>query len=88
MEYKLCKFCENSARDTPLCDVYIPHFDQISVKNSVLGVKFGMEVGGSAKFHRHRCNVSILRGEKPQNQPLSNLNNRRFALRAMMLVKK
>ena len=27
-----------------------------------------------AKFHPHQCNVSPLRGEKPQNQPLSNLN--------------
>jgi len=51
--HKLCKFCENRARDTPLRGVYIPHFDQISVKISVLGsytlivkpmgVKFGTE---------------------------------------------
>jgi len=27
-----------------------------------------------AKFHPHRCNVSPLRDEKPQNRPLSNLN--------------
>jgi len=27
--YKLCKFCENHANDTPLRGVYIPHFDQI-----------------------------------------------------------
>ena len=27
-----------------------------------------------AKCHPHRCNVSPLRGEKPQNLPLSNLN--------------
>jgi len=27
-----------------------------------------------AKFHPHRCNVSPLRGEKPQNRPLSKLN--------------
>ena len=36
--YKLCKFCDNCARDTPLRGVYIPHFDQISLKISVLGV--------------------------------------------------
>ena len=30
--YKLCKFRENHARDTP-------HFDQISVKISVLGLE-------------------------------------------------
>ena len=28
----------------------------------------------NAKFHPHRCSVSPLRGEKPQNRPLSNLN--------------
>jgi len=37
-----------------------------------------MPIGGDlllrAKFNPHRCNVSPLRGEKPQNQPLSNLN--------------
>ena len=36
--FKLCKFCENRARDTPMRGVYIPHFDQISV--SVLGVLY------------------------------------------------
>jgi len=30
--------------------------------------------------------VSPLRGEKPQNRPLSKLNTGRFALRAMLLV--
>jgi len=35
--YKFCKVCENSARDTPLQGGYIPDFDQISVKISVLG---------------------------------------------------
>ena len=40
-----------------------------------------------AKFHPHRCNVSPLRGEKPQNWPLSKLNTGRFALRAMLPVK-
>ena len=38
--YKLCKFCESRARDTPLRGVYIPHFDQMSVKISVLGVLY------------------------------------------------
>jgi len=32
--------------------------------------------------------VSPLRGEKPQNRPLSKLNTGRFALRAMLPVKK
>jgi len=48
-----------------------------------MGVKFGTD----AKFHPHWCNVLPLRGEKRQNWPLSNLNNRRFALRAMLPVK-
>jgi len=43
--------------------------------------------GGHAKFHPHRCNVSPLRGEKPQNRPLSKLNTGRFVLRAMLPVK-
>jgi len=38
--YKLCKIRENRARDTPLQGVYIAHFDQISVKTSVLGVLY------------------------------------------------
>jgi len=37
MRYKLCKFCENRARDTPLRGLYIPHFGQIWVKLSILG---------------------------------------------------
>jgi len=55
MGYKLCKFYENRARDTPLWGVYIPHFGQISVKIKVfgvlhpcrctVGVKFGVEEG-------------------------------------------
>jgi len=73
----------------PLRGVYIPHFDQISVKISVLGVlypysctngvRFGMEEGTfgprlDAKFHPHRCNVLPLQGKEPQNGPLSNVN--------------
>ena len=38
--YKFCKFCKNPARDTPPRGVYIPYFDQISVKISVLGVLY------------------------------------------------
>jgi len=56
-----------------------------------MGVKFGMEEGFGpllhAKFHPYRCNVSPLRGEKPQNQPLSKLNTGRLALRTMLPVK-
>jgi len=39
-----------------------------------------------AKFHTHRCNMSPLWGEKPQNQPLSKRNTGRFVLRAMLPV--
>jgi len=57
-----------------------------------MGVKFGTEEGTfgpllRAKFHPRRCNVSPLRGKNPQNRPLSKLNNRRFALRAMLPIK-
>jgi len=48
-----------------------------------MGVKFGMEEG----TERAACNVSPLRGEKPQNRPLSKLNTGRFALREMLPVK-
>ena len=101
MRYKFCKSCENRARDTPLRGVYIPDFGQIWVKISILGVLHpcrctdGGEIwhGGfspllRAKFHPHRCNVSPLRGEKPQHWPLSKLNTGRFALRAMLPVTK
>ena len=54
-----------------------------------MGVQFGKLEGTEgpphgAKFHPHRCNESPLRGEKPQNRPLSKLNAGRFALRAML----
>jgi len=40
MGYKLCKFDENRARGTPPWGVYIPHFDEVSAKISVLGVLY------------------------------------------------
>jgi len=54
-----------------------------------MGVKFGMEEGTSppSQISPHRCNMSPLRGEKPQNRPLSKLNTGRLALRAMLPVK-
>jgi len=93
MRYKLCTFCENRARDTPLWGVYISHFGQIWVKISILGVLHPYRCTGGgeiwhAKFHLHRCNVLPLRCEKPQNRPLSKLNTGRFALRAMLPVMK
>jgi len=48
---------------------------------ALMGVKYGTEEWTyhygpllHVKFHPHRWNVSPLRGEKPQNQHLSNLN--------------
>jgi len=40
MGFKLCKFWENRSSDTPLWGVYIPHFGQIWVKISILGVLY------------------------------------------------
>ena len=99
MGYKLCIFCENCARHTPLHGVFIPHFNQIWVKTtknfSFWGPtplslhRWGLNLArrrGPAKFHPHRCNVSPMWGEKPQNWPLSNLNTDSIALRAMLSV--
>jgi len=87
--YKCCKFGENRARDTSLRGVYIPHFDQISVKISVLGVLCpyrrtdGGEIwrgGGdllpssTPNFTPSVQRVARAGQKKPQNQPLSNLN--------------
>jgi len=79
-----CKFYENRARGTPLRGVYIPHFDQISLKNQFWGSYTTLTVapmgwnlartrGPSSvpNFTPHWCNLSPLWGEKPQNQPLS-----------------
>jgi len=57
-----------------------------------MGVKFGTEEETfgpllRAKFHFHRCNVSPLRGEKPQNRPLSKLNTGGLRCGAMLPVK-
>jgi len=77
--YKLCIFYENRARNAPLRGVYMRHFDQISVKISVLGsytlivapmgVKFDVEEGTfgpllHAKIYPYWCNVPPLWGEK------------------------
>jgi len=53
-----------------------------------MGVKFGMEEGTfgpliHAKFHP----IGATCHEKPQKRPLSNLNNRRFVLCALLPVK-
>jgi len=53
-------------------------------KGPLLGVEEGTFL--HAKFHPHRCNVSPLRDEKPQNRPLSKLNTGRLALRLMLPV--
>ena len=53
-----------------------------------MGVKFRVEDGPllHAKFHSHRCNVSPLQGENPQNRPLSKLNTGRFALQVSAIA--
>ena len=59
---------------------------------SILGVLHpcrctdGGEIWHVPNFAPHRCNVSPLRGEKPQIRPLSKLNTGRFALCAMLPV--
>jgi len=40
----------NRTRDTPLRGVYIPHFDQISVKKFSFGVLFPNRCTGGVKF--------------------------------------
>jgi len=71
---------------------HISHFDQMSVKFQFLGsytliiAPMGVEFG-TCQNSPHRCNMSPLRGEKPQNRPMSKLNNQRFALRAMLPLK-
>jgi len=92
--YKVCIFSVNRARDTPLRGVYIPHFDQISVKFQFCG-PYTFIVAPLHPRSRPPCQISpssVQRvanaGRKPQNRPLSNLNNRRFALRAMLPVNK
>ena len=93
MRYKLCEFCENRARDTPpagrLCSTFRLNLSKnfnfggpTPLSLHRWGVKFGALL--HAKFHPHRCNVSPLQGEKPQNRRLSKLNTGRLALRAML----
>jgi len=97
MRYKLCEFCENRTRDSPLSGVYIPHSVKSEYKFQFWGsytlvvapmwVKFSVD--GPllhANFHSHRCNVSLLRSDKPQNRRLIKLNTGRLALRAMLPV--
>jgi len=79
-------------RGTPLRGVYIPDFDQISVKISVLGVIYPNRCTDGGKIWHEGVPSSMpnftpidatcRRGEKPQNRPL----HQRFALRAMLPV--
>ena len=101
MWYKLCKFYENRAMDKPLWGIYIPHFDQISVKISVLGVLYpnrctdGGEIwqgGGDLRspppcqISPHRCNVSPLQGEKTSKSASEKIKYRRLSHRVMLPV--
>ena len=94
--YKLCKFCENRARDTTLRGVYIPHFDQISVKISVFSVLYPYRcvnegeiwhaVGDLQSPSPCQISPSLVQLKTLKIGLLSKLNNRRFALRAMLPV--
>jgi len=58
-----------------------------------MGVKFGTEEGTfgpilRAKFHPIGATCLPCGAKKRKNRPLSKLNNRRFALRAMLPVNK
>jgi len=86
----------------PPWGVYIPKFSKMLAKFLVLGVLYpyrctdGVKFGTAkwtfgplirAKCHPHWCNVSPLRGEKPQNRPLSRLTSTpALALRPMLPV--
>jgi len=79
---------ENRGRDTPLQGVYIPHFDQISVKVLVLGSYTLIVAPIGRNFTPIGATCRPCGAKKPQNRPLSNLNKRRFALRSMLPVNK
>jgi len=89
--YKFCKIREYRARDVG--HLYSTFWSNLSKIFSFGGPiplllhQWGETWHGGpllrAKFHPHWCNVSPLWGEKAQ---MSNLNNRRFALRAMLPV--
>ena len=53
-----------------------------------MAVKFGMEEGPCQISPPSVQRVAPARGEKPQNWPLSKLNTGRFALRAMLPVRR
>jgi len=93
MRYKLCKFCENRARDTGR--LYSTFWSNLSKNFSFWGTPLSLHRWGEiwhgggpppCQIYPHRCNMSLLRGEKPQNRPLGKLNYRRLALRAMLPV--
>ena len=102
MTYKLCKLCENRARDTPLRGVYIPHFGKIWVKISVFGVLHpccrtdGGEIwhGGREFWYPLPCQISppsvprvAPAGRKTSKSASEYIKYQRLALRAMLPVK-
>jgi len=48
--YKMCKFCENCARNTLPGGVYIPNFGQILVKKFSFGVLYPYRCTNGVKF--------------------------------------
>jgi len=87
MRYKLCEFGENRARDTRLQGVYIPHFGQIWVKISILGLLHPCRcTDGGEIWHGPPCQIS-----SPSVQCVAPVwrktsKSSRFALRAMLPV--
>jgi len=75
---KLVNLVKNSARDPPLRGNYtgkIPIFSVLGAVNPHPWTDQGEIWHGvellQAKFHLDRCSVSPLRGEKPENRPVS-----------------
>jgi len=72
--YKLCKFCENRARDTPLRGVYIPHFGQIWVKISILGVLHPCRCTDGGEIWNGVGDRSVARSRGPISPPSVNVS--------------
>jgi len=75
MGYKLCKFCENHGRDTPLWGVYMSHFDQMSV----VGKNFSFGGPIPLSLHHWGWNLAWRRGPSPPPCHISPLSVQRVA---------
>ena len=72
--YKLCKFRTRVRPCGRLFGKNFSYWGPIPLLLYRWGEIWHGGVDLHAKFDTHRCNVSPLRGKKPQNHPLSNLN--------------